>query len=301
MKPLGVTMGDPLGVGAEIILKALPKFRERISFQVFGDPGLLGDLPSGELIPVLTPKPGEAYDAVSAGHASVAYLDRAMAAWQRGEIRGLVTAPIAKRHVQAAGFPFPGHTEYLAAQTHCQNFVMMMAGPRLRVTLVTIHEPLGKVPGLLSREKILATVELTFRELRAKFKIPAPRLAVCGLNPHAGEAGILGREEIDLIAPALEEARRRGYPCSGPLVPDAVFHEAYEGKWDAVVCMYHDQGLIPFKMIHFRDGVNLTLGLPLVRTSPDHGTAFDIAGQGIADSASMEAAIQLAHQLTEAS
>jgi len=299
MKRLGITMGDPLGIGAEITLKALPKFRNHISFQVFGDPALLPGLPAGELVSVATPKSGTRYSETEAGAASVAYLDRAMEAWRRGEIQGLVTAPISKSHVQAAGFPFPGHTEYLAAQTHTEKFVMMMAGPRLRVTLVTIHEPLSKVPSLLSREKIVTTVGITHQELRRKFRIAEPRIAVCGLNPHAGESGILGREEIEVIAPALEEARRQGYACSGPSVPDAVFHEAYEGRWDAVVCMYHDQGLIPFKMVHFQDGVNVTLGLPLVRTSPDHGTAFDIAGKGVADSSSMEAAIRLADAMTE--
>ncbi len=290
-------MGDPLGIGAEITLKALPKFRNGLSFQVFGDPELLPGLEPGELRAVIVPKSEQRYSPRGAGQASIAYLDRAMQAWRAGEIDALVTAPISKTHVQAAGFPFPGHTEYLAAQTNAEKFVMMMAGPRLRVSLVTIHEPLSRVPALLTREKILDTVAVTYRALRERFRLREPRLAVCGLNPHAGENGLLGREEIEILAPALAEAARRGFPCAGPKVPDAVFHEAYEGKWDAVVCMYHDQGLIPFKMIHFRDGVNVTLGLPLVRTSPDHGTAFDIAGQGVADSASMEAAIRLAAEL----
>jgi 4-hydroxythreonine-4-phosphate dehydrogenase len=301
MKPIGITMGDPLGIGAELIQKALPSFRKQFCFKVFGDPALLADLPPGELVPVTVAAPGAGHDAESAGRASVAYLDRAMEAWQAGEIRALVTAPISKSHVKAAGFPFPGHTEYLAARTGREKFVMMMAGPRLRVSLVTIHEPIARVPKLLTAERILTTIEITHQALRERFHIATPRLAVCGLNPHAGEEGILGREEIEIIGPALETARRRGFACSGPGVPDAVFHEAYEGKWDAVVCMYHDQGLIPFKMIHFRDGVNVTLGLPLVRTSPDHGTAFDIAGRGIADSSSFEAAIRMAEEMTAGS
>lgn len=299
MKRIGITMGDPLGIGAEITRKALPKFRDKFSFKVFGDAELLPDLAAGELVAISTSKVGKVYSTQEAGQASVAYLDRAMQAWRAGEIDALVTAPISKTHVQAAGFPFPGHTEYLAAQTQTEKFVMMMAGPRLRVTLVTIHEPLSRVPQLLTLEKIVATIEVTCRSLRERFRIREPKVAVCGLNPHAGENGLLGKEEIEIIAPAIAEAARRGFPCSGPKVPDAVFHEAYEGTWDAVVCMYHDQGLIPFKMIHFQDGVNVTLGLPLVRTSPDHGTAFDIAGKGIADSSSMEAAIRLAAELAE--
>lgn len=299
MKTLGITMGDPLGIGAEIILKALPKFRDQVRFKVFGDRNLLSGISSPELFPIKNPKPEIIFSPTSAGAASVAYLDAAMEAWRRKEIDALVTAPISKAHVKLAGFPFPGHTEYLAHQTKTDKFVMMMAGPKLRVTLVTIHEPLQKVSSLLTQEKIIDTIEITFRGLQERFEIRQPRLAVCGLNPHAGEEGHLGGEEISLIGPAIAAAREKGYPCQGPKVPDAVFHEAFEGKWDAVVCMYHDQGLIPFKMIHFQDGVNVTLGLPLIRTSPDHGTAFDIAGKGIADSSSMEAAIEMAIQMIE--
>ncbi|HKY62761.1 MAG TPA: 4-hydroxythreonine-4-phosphate dehydrogenase PdxA [bacterium] len=296
-RTIGVTMGDPLGIGAEIILKALSRWKGRSSIKVFGDPHLLKELPRGELQPISLGSSGRKPTAEEAGQASVAYLDAAMAAWRSGGIDALVTAPIAKHHVNLAGFPFPGHTEYLAAQTKTEKFAMMMAGPKLKVTLVTIHEPLKRVPELLSVAKILETIEITHRALRERFGIAKPRLAVCGLNPHAGEEGLLGREEIELIAPAIAEARRRGFDCAGPKVPDAVFHEAYQGNWDALVCMYHDQGLIPFKMVHFADGVNVTLGLPLVRTSPDHGTAFDIAGQGKADPSSMIAALKLAEEM----
>lgn len=296
-KTIGVTMGDPLGIGAEIVLKALSEWKSRSAVKVFGDPHQLKELARGELHPISLGGSGRASTPEEAGHASVAYLDAAMAAWRRGEIDALVTAPIAKHHVHLAGFPFPGHTEYLAAQTKTKRFAMMMAGPRLKVTLVTIHEPLQRVPSLLTQSKVLETIEITHRALRENFQIPQPRLAVCGLNPHAGEEGLLGREEIEIIGPAIAEAKRRGFDCEGPKVPDAVFHEAYEGKWDALVCMYHDQGLIPFKMVHFQDGVNVTLGLPLVRTSPDHGTAFDIAGQGKADPSSMIAALKLAEEM----
>lgn len=296
---IGITMGDPLGIGPEIILKSIGKFRSQASFQVFGDPDLLADLPKDELRAVTSKRGSSRWTALEAGGASVAYLEGAMAAYQAGEIQALVTAPISKEHVQQAGFPFPGHTEYLGHKTGTKNFTMMMAGPRLRVTLVTIHTPLSQVSAQLSVEKIVETIQLSYQSLKEQFALAGPRLAVCGLNPHAGEAGLLGREEIEIIKPAIEAANEKGYACHGPQVPDAVFHEAYEGKWDGVVCMYHDQGLIPFKMIHFNEGVNLTLGLPLVRTSPDHGTAFDIAGKGMADSSSMEAAIDLAIKLVK--
>jgi 4-hydroxythreonine-4-phosphate dehydrogenase len=298
MKTIGITMGDPLGIGPESVLKALPQFRDQAAFRVFGDAGLLKGLAKDELVPVTADAANQEAREVWAGRASVAYLDAAMAAYQSGEIHALVTAPISKSHVHRAGFPFPGHTEYLAKQTGTQKYVMMMAGPRLRVSLVTIHEPIAKVSADLSVEKIVACIEVTYRSLRERFRISAPRVAVCGLNPHAGENGLLGTEEQTIIGPAVAEAERRGWACSGPRVPDAVFHEAWEGQWDAVVCMYHDQGLIPFKMVHFKDGVNVTLGLPLVRTSPDHGTAFDIAGKGIADPSSMIAAIRLALELS---
>jgi len=299
MKTIGITMGDPLGIGPEVTLKALPQFRGgKTAFKVFGDPGLLRELPQHELIPVTIPGRSGRFTAATAGQASVAYLDHAMQSYQKGEIDALVTAPISKSHVNQAGFPFPGHTEYLAHATHAKKCVMMMAGPKLKVALVTIHEPIAKVPGLLTQEKILDCIDVTLASLHDRFHMKNPRVAVCGLNPHAGEDGILGSEERDTIAPALEAARKKGHRVSGPMVPDAVFHEAYEGHWDVVICMYHDQGLIPFKMVHFKDGVNVTLGLPLVRTSPDHGTAFDIAGKGLADPSSMIAAIRMAIQLT---
>ncbi len=304
MKPtIGITMGDPLGIGPEITQKALPKFRSQANFKVFGDPRFLPEILPDETVGAQFIAPGPTPDRFPenspawAGAMSVAALERAMVAYQAGQIQALVTAPISKAHVKAADFPFPGHTEYLAAKTRCEKFVMMMAGPRLRVTLVTIHEPLAEVAAKLRPEKILNTIEITFTALQKLFHLKNPRLAVCGLNPHAGEGGLIGDEEKRIIQPAVAEANRKGYTCTGPHVPDAVFHEAYEGKWDAVICMYHDQGLIPFKMIHFWDGVNVTLGLPLIRTSPDHGTAFDIAGKGIADSRSMETAIRLAIQM----
>ncbi len=286
-------MGDPLGIGPEVILKSLPLFCNRARFLIFGDPRFFATASGVELRAISAPLP-EVYDELQAGRAVVASLDLAMEAYARGEIQALVTAPLSKDHVKRAGFSFPGHTEYLAAKTNTHKFAMMMAGPRLRVVLVTIHEPLERVPSLLNESRIQDTVELTWNFLRYRMGIQQPRIAVCGLNPHAGEKGHLGLEELEIIEPALVTCRSRGWECHGPVVPDAVFHEAYEGRWDAVVCMYHDQGLIPFKLLHFWEGVNVTLGLPLIRTSPDHGTAFDIAGRGIADPRSMQAAIRLA-------
>jgi 4-hydroxythreonine-4-phosphate dehydrogenase len=171
---------------------------------------------------------------------------------------------------------------------------MMLAGSRLRVALVTIHLPLAQVPGKLTTEAVFKTIRITDDALRSHFGIPKPRLAVAGLNPHAGENGLFGDEEIQIISPAIREAAEAGMDVSGPHPPDTVFHRAIEGQWDAVVCMYHDQGLIPFKMVHFSDGVNVTLGLPIVRTSVDHGTAYDIAGTGKADPGSLVAAIRMA-------
>lgn len=303
---LAITLGDPLGIGLEVTTKALQKILQDktlppVSFKIFGDHCALQELESLSDV-VQTVATSEQYDLTSltiaqAGEVSVAALDGALGAFHRGEIKGLITAPIAKAHVGAAGFAFPGHTEYLAHSTDTQKFTMMLAGPKLRVTLVTIHHPLSQVAARLSQEKIIETIALTYQSLKNDFGIDAPRVAVCGLNPHAGEQGLLGPEENEIIGPAIAKAHDLGYHAFGPQVPDAVFHEAYQGRWDAVVCMYHDQGLIPFKMIHFDQGVNVTLGLPLVRTSPDHGTAFDIAGQNKADATSMEAAIRLAIDL----
>ncbi|MCB1214416.1 MAG: 4-hydroxythreonine-4-phosphate dehydrogenase PdxA [Deltaproteobacteria bacterium] len=288
---IAVTQGDPLGIGPEVTEKALLKKLDLADWKVFGDPSLMPSLPPEIFVSVSSPS--KKLSAKMAGELSVSALEKAMAAWKHGEVQALVTAPIAKSHVHLAGFPFPGHTEFLAEQTGRGDYAMMMAGKRLKVILVTIHHPLKEVPSLLSSEKIFNKIKQSYLSLKKDFGLSHPRLAILGLNPHAGEEGLLGREEEDIIKPALEKARLEGLDCQGPLVPDVAFVQALQGKWDALICLYHDQGLIPFKMIHFKDGVNVTLGLPLVRTSPDHGTAFDIAGQGIADSSSMEAAMDL--------
>ena len=239
-----------------------------------------------------------------AGRAQVAYLGAATQAVLDGETSALVTAPISKEWAGRAGFAFPGHTEYLAARARVSEFAMMLAGPRLRVTTVTGHIAFADVATTLSVENIASATVLTARALRRDFGLARPRVAVAGLNPHAGEAGRFGDEEPRLVIPAIERARQRlakegvEAALSGPGVPDVVFRQAALGDVDAVVALYHDQGLIPIKLLHFDEAVNVTLGLPFVRTSPDHGTAYDIAGRGRARPSSFLAALDLAAQLT---
>ncbi len=276
---IGITLGDPKGIGREVTEKALQdsRIKSRADYLLYGAEDKKKDWSPEEC-----------------GHASISYLEAAVKDALSGKIDAIVTAPISKSHIQKAGYPWPGHTEFLAEKTGGHKVVMMMASPTLKVSLVTIHVPLKEVPQKINEEKISDTVRITFDSLKKYWGLEKPRVAVCGLNPHAGEEGVLGKEEIELIGPTLDKLRKQGYVLTGPCVPDAVFHQAHQGEFDVVVCMYHDQGLIPFKMLHFQDGVNVTLGLPIIRTSPDHGTAFDIAGKGIADPSSMIAAIELA-------
>jgi 4-hydroxythreonine-4-phosphate dehydrogenase len=213
-----------------------------------------------------------------------------------GRVDAMATAPINKEALNRAGILHPGHTELLAELTKTTEFVMMLAGDRLRVALVTIHEALADVPRLVTTDKILATIRITHHDLDRYFK-KNPRIAVLALNPHCGEGGMFGREEAEIIAPAIALARAEGLDVSGPHSADTLFHFAVQGEYDAVVCMYHDQGLIPLKLLHFDDGVNVTLGLPIIRTSVDHGTAYNLAGTGRASDASMAAAIRMAAQM----
>jgi len=212
------------------------------------------------------------------GAAQVGYLEAAVAAAARGELAGLATAPISKTWARRAGFAFPGHTELLASRLGARDVVMMFAGPKLRVALATTHVPLAEVARALTTARVRTTIELLATALAREFAIAAPRIGVVGLNPHAGEGGLLGVEDADVIAPALTPAIA-GTTLAGPLVPDSAFRELAAGRYDAVVAMYHDQGLIPVKLIDFDEAVNVTLGLPIVRTSPDHGTAYDIAAR----------------------
>jgi 4-hydroxythreonine-4-phosphate dehydrogenase len=220
---------------------------------------------------------------------------------QQGACSALTTAPIHKKALKdGAGFAFPGHTEFLAHLAGVERVVMMLAAPGLRVVPATIHIPLAEVPHALTAALLEDTIRLTHAGLIRDFGLPAPRIAVAGLNPHAGEGGAMGREEIEMIAPLLARLRADGMTLIGPLSADTMFHPAARAGYDAAVCMYHDQALIPIKTIDFAGGVNITLGLPFVRTSPDHGTAFDIAGRGLADPASLIAALRMADAMAAA-
>ena len=235
----------------------------------------------------------------------IRWIETAVALARSGEVAGVVTAPIAKSVLYQAGFKFPGHTEFIGELTadapHAgeRGPVMMLTAMDLRVSLVTIHEPLARVPTLVTRERIVHAGLVTAQALARDFGIAAPRLAVAGLNPHAGEGGALGGEEVSTVAPAVADLRALGVDARGPLPADSLFHDAARRTYDVALCLYHDQALIPVKMLDFWGGVNVTLGLPIVRTSPDHGTAFDIAGQGVARPESLIAAIRLAADIAE--
>jgi 4-hydroxythreonine-4-phosphate dehydrogenase len=301
---VGITLGDPAGIGPEIVAAALHaaprEWRDRII--VYGDrvPLERGAQSLGVTVPDVElvgsgvgdkAVPGTP-DRVS-GAAQVAYLEAAVAAAARGELGAIVTGPISKTWARRAGFEFLGHTEMLAARLGARDVAMMFVGPKLKVALTTVHRPLAEVVSDLSTERVRMVIELVAASMVRDLGVTAPRIGVVGLNPHAGEDGLLGDEDAEIIAPALEE------PCPpatllGPLVPDAAFRDAVHGRYDALVAMYHDQGLIPVKLIDFDESVNVTLGLPIVRTSPDHGTAYDIAGKGVARPVSMQRAIALA-------
>ena len=225
---------------------------------------------------------------------------RAVELAQAGNVDAIVTAPINKAAIHKAGYAWPGHTEMLADRTGTKKPVMMMVGGGLRVPLATTHAAIKDLPKLITRQNVLRTIEIADAALRAYFGLKAPKLAVCGLNPHAGEQGRFGVEESRRIAPAISDARERGVECAGPFPADVVFGQALKGRFDAVVAMYHDQGNIPVKLLAFESGVNVTLGLPIIRTSPDHGTAYDIVRRGIADPRSMVAAIKLAVRMARA-
>jgi 4-hydroxythreonine-4-phosphate dehydrogenase len=308
---IGITMGDPNGISPEIVVKALnsAEVTDVCSTVIYGsrevlesaakltglelncriiDPSGFG---TGDLKPCRVDR--------KAGEASLSYIGEAVKAAMAGGIDAVVTAPISKESTHLAGSKFPGHTEMLKELTGADEAVMMFDGGSFRVVLVTIHTALREVPKLITKESVLSVIKITYRALVNQFRIKDPKLVVCGLNPHAGESGAFGDEEIVHIAPAVTEARKLGISVTGPLPADTLFYYANKGKWDAVVAMYHDQGLIPFKMVSFNVGVNVTLGLPIIRTSPDHGTAFNIAWQGTADPSSMIAAVKLASRLAD--
>jgi 4-hydroxythreonine-4-phosphate dehydrogenase len=296
-------MGEPAGVGPELAVAAFEHFAGKIGshpLKLVGDAKLFGAhqsalIPTKARVERVVGKPDRAN-----AQAVIEAIEIATSACMAGEAAGLVTAPIHKAVLNAAGFAFPGHTEFLAHLTATNRAVMMLASDKLRVVPLTVHLPLGAVSKAIDKQSVFDTGEIVLSALRHDFGISSPRLAVAGLNPHAGEEGMLGGEEARIIAPAVEALKARGFAVRGPLSADTLFHEEVRKTYDAVLCMYHDQALIPIKTLSFWDGVNVTLGLPIVRTSPDHGTALDIAGTGKADVRSMIAAIRMAADISDA-
>jgi len=289
----GITLGDPLGIGPEIVSKAL-KFSsvtKLAQFKIFGSSHFNYQYSK---LATLSPKKQKKIK-TEAGLLSWAALNSALYAAKQGQIDGLITAPVSKTHLSLAGFPHMGQTEFIASFWPKQRASMMLACSKLKIVLVTIHQPLKSIFASLTTQKILEKIVLTHESLKNDFGILKPRIAVCGLNPHAGENGLLGAEDSSIVAPAIKKAKQKKIDASGPHPPDTVFYYAVKGKYDAVLCLYHDQGLIPLKTIGMDEGVNITLGLPFIRTSPDHGTAFDIAGQNKADPHSLIEAIKTAH------
>jgi 4-hydroxythreonine-4-phosphate dehydrogenase len=306
---IAITMGDPAGVGPELCLRLLADERVR----GFSAPIIYGDLAILNLVakhlgwPEPNPievqhlhetapfEPGQV--SAACGAAAYRFFTAAIADALAGHIDAIATCPINKESLHAAGIAEPGHTEILAKLTNAERSCMMLTAPEITCSLVTVHVGYREVPALLTVERILDTIELTAAAME-RIRGKKPKLLVCGLNPHAGESGLFGdREEERIIVPAIEAARARGYDVEGPLPPDTAFLPKYRQAADAYICMYHDQGLIPLKALAFEDAVNVTLGLPIVRTSVDHGTAFDIAWQGKADVSSLRQAVQLAAKL----
>ncbi len=317
-RPIAVTCGEPAGIGPETAVAAWRALRGKLAFFWIGDPAHLPEGPN-----VIIGSPEEAAEAMTEGlpilphgfpaparpghpdpanaQAVIDVIARAVTLVGEGRAAAVTTCPISKKAlIDGAGFAFPGHTEYLAHLAGDVPVVMMLACPDLRVVPATIHIPLAEVPGALTPEGLTKTIRITHAALIRDFGIPAPRIAVAGLNPHAGEGGAMGREEIDLIIPVLEALRAEGMALAGPLPGDTMFHAGARRGYDAAVAMYHDQALIPIKTIDFAGGVNVTLGLPFIRTSPDHGTAFDIAGLGRADPTSLIAALEMAETMARA-
>jgi 4-hydroxythreonine-4-phosphate dehydrogenase len=325
--PVAITMGDAAGIGPEIVLKTLANAQVMGDCPAFviGDAGILArdaarlgcDL---KIRLIQTPdqhqpKPGVLdvlatshlpsslpHGQVNAAAGAAAYraISAGIACAMQGQISALCTAPINKEALAAAQVPYPGHTEMLASLSGTADCGMLLVNPQLRTMLVTVHCSLAEATQLISTQLELRIIRLAHRTLQ-QFGINQPRIAVAGINPHAGEGGLFGREELDIIAPAITQARAEGLCVTGPLPGDTVFMHAMQGRYDIVVAQYHDQGLIPIKLLGVDSGVNITAGLPFVRTSPDHGTAFDIAGLGVADPASLLTALRMAHQLAQQS
>jgi len=322
-KPVAcITMGYPAGIGPEIIARSLasPKIRGLANFLIVGDKSvfkralslsakrlryhsietekdidfrkhrvLFFDMKNLAKTKIKLGVVSRVY-----GRASIDYIAKAVSLIGRKKADILITGPIHKHAAELAGFKYSGHTEYLAHLSSTKDYAMMLIGGPLKVILVTTHLPIKEVPSRLNRNRIAAIIELAAASLKHNFKIRNPRIAVCGLNPHAGEDGLLGNEEKRIIEPAIKKARRRGINCVGPIAADGLFFDLYQGCYDASICMYHDQGLVALKMLAREESVNITLGLPFIRTSPGHGTALDIAKKGIASAKSMDQAIRTA-------
>lgn len=326
---VAITMGDPCGVGPEIIVKCLRSrsLLDHCQPVIVGDFNALErarDLVGADLTIRFVEHPADLEDATQAGaipiishsdlaredlifgqpspatcQAVIGTIEEATRLALASRVDAVCTCPINKANLKKYGFAFPGHTEFLQELTGAAHVVMMLAGPRLRVALTTIHHALAEVPRLLTQDLLYHTIAITAEALRRDFGLATVRLAVAGLNPHAGEGGLFGREEGELIQPVIQRFQGLSYQVTGPLPPDTLFYRAYEGEFEAVVAMYHDQGLIPIKLVHFHDAVNVTLGLPIIRTSVDHGTAYELAGTGRAHSGSLEAALRLAVQMVQ--
>ena len=317
LQPLAVSLGDPAGIGAEVVVKSWERRREEglPPFFAVGDVAAIEAVWRGPI--AVIGEPADTLDyfdcalpviRVSGGGAApgeptldgarnaLDSLEFAVGLTRSGAAAAVVTGPVSKHQLYAVGFTHPGQTEFVAERCgmSADAVAMMLAGPTLKVVPVTGHIPIGEVREALTTDLIVAKGRAAIRGLQRQFGIESPRLAVAGLNPHAGEGGALGREEIDIIQPAMERLAEEGYDLVGPLPPDIMFHSRKRSQYDAALCMYHDQALIPLKTLHFDDGINITLGLPIVRTSPDHGTAFDIAGKDMAVPGAMIAAIRIA-------
>ena len=321
--PLGVSMGDPAGIGPECIAKAW-EHREAEALAPFfavGDPRAIERVWRGPIARIGDPAEAvarfadalpivevEDAGAIEPGHPNASgarcalmALEMAVGLARSGAAAAVVTGPVSKADLYAIGFSHSGQTEFVAERCGVSpgNVAMMLAGPSLRTVCVTTHVPLAEVPGLLSIELVTSRARVTLRGLQRDFGIAAPRLAIAGFNPHAGEKGAMGREEIDILIPAVEALREEGFDVVGPMAADTMFHPRARARYDAALCTYHDQALIPLKTLHFDEGVNMTLGLPIVRVAPDHGTAFEIAGRDLAQPGATIAAIRLATQAAE--
>ena len=318
IRPLAVSLGDPAGIGPEVVAKCWDGRSEfgLPHFAAIGDPRSVAAVWDGPIELIDDPRQADSvFDyalplfqisspeadvpgrpSVAGAHCSLDSLEIAVGLARSGSAAGVVTGPVSKEQLYNIGFAHPGQTEFVAERCGVApgNVAMMLAGPTLRAVPVTTHLPLASVPQALSIPLIEARARTVLRGLQRNFGIAEPRLAISGLNPHAGEGGMLGREEVDIIAPAIDNLRSEGWRVTGPHPADTMFHAAARARYDAALCMYHDQALVPLKALHFEDGVNVTLGLPIVRTAPDHGTAFDIAGRDMADPRPLAAAIRMA-------